>query len=72
MKILYLIFSVLTAMLGYTIHGSIFWCIMDFIFTPITWVKWIIFHEITASVFQQTFPWFFNSISISTNISLVL
>jgi hypothetical protein len=59
MKTLYIIISVLTAMIGYTIHHSLFWSIMDFLFTPITWIKWILFHEITLTVFKETFSWFF-------------
>ena len=58
-SIIYTIFSVLTAMVGYTIHGSIFWSLMDFIFTPIAIIKWIICHEITLTVIKETFTWFF-------------
>ncbi len=59
MKVLYTVFCVLVAMVGYTIHKSIFWSIMDFIFTPIALIKWIIFHQITLSVIEHTFEWFF-------------
>lgn len=59
MKTLYFIFSVLMAMIGYTIHGSIFWSIMDFLFSAIALVKWIICHEITLTVIKETFTWFF-------------
>lgn len=57
--IFYTIFSVMTSMIGYTIHGSIFWSIMDFIFTPITWIKWLICEEVTLSIIKTTFSWFF-------------
>ncbi len=57
--IFYTIFSVMTAMIGYTIHGSIFWSIMDFIFTPIAWIKWFICEEVTLSIIKTTFSWFF-------------
>lgn len=60
MKALYLVFSVLTAMVGYTIHGSIFWSIMDFIFTPLAIIKWLIYHELTLQILKETFSWFFN------------
>lgn len=59
MKILYIIFSVLTSMVGYNIHGSIFWSIVDFIFTPIAIIKWLIYKEITMDIIQETFKWFF-------------
>lgn len=59
MKTMYIIFSVLTSMIGYTIHHSIFWSIMDFIFTPLVWIKWLIFHEVNISIIKETFAWFF-------------
>ncbi len=60
MKILYTIFCVLTAMIGHTIHGSIFWAIMDFLFAPLAWIKWLIYHEVTLTIIKETFTWFFN------------
>lgn len=59
MKFLYSLFSVLVAMVGYHIHGSIFWSIMDFIFTPIACLKWLVCHEVTLTVIKATFGWFF-------------
>lgn len=59
MKLLYIIFATMTAMIGYTIHGSLFWAIMDFFFAPPTWAKWLIYHEVTLSIIKQTFTWFF-------------
>jgi len=58
-RLLYTVFSILTAMVGYTIHGSIFWSIIDFFFTPIAIIKWLICHEITLTVIKETFNWFF-------------
>lgn len=57
---LYLIISICTAMIGYNIHNSIFWSIMDFIFVPFAWIKWIIYHEVTLSIIKDTFSWFLN------------
>lgn len=51
--------GVATAMVGYTIHGSIFWSIVDFFFVPIVWIKWFACREINWAIIQQTFPWFF-------------
>lgn len=59
-ELLYIIFCTLTAMIGYHIHHSIFWSIMDFIFTPVAWIKWLILHEVTLKVLQDSFSWFFN------------
>lgn len=58
-ELLYTVFCVCTAMIGYTIHNSIFWSIMDFIFCPFAWIKWLICHEVTLSVIKETFSWFF-------------
>lgn len=55
----YTILCLLTAMIGHTIHKSIFWSIMDFIFAPIAWIKWIICEEVTLSIIKTTFSWFF-------------
>lgn len=60
MKLMYAIFCFLMSMVGYTIHGSIFWSIIDFLLTPLVLIKWIIYEEITLSVIQETFSWFFN------------
>jgi hypothetical protein len=57
--LLYLIFSIMTAMIGYTIHGSLFWSIIDFTFVPLVWLKWLLFHEVTLTVIKNTFTWFF-------------
>jgi hypothetical protein len=59
MKLLFFVFSIMTAMIGYTIHKSIFWSIIDFVFTPIVWIKWLICHDVTLSIIKQTFAWFF-------------
>ena len=59
MKLLYTIFSIMTAMIGHTIHGSLFWAIVDFFFCPIAWAKWLICHEVTMSIVKTTFAWFF-------------
>lgn len=59
MKLCYTIFCVLVAMVGYTIHGSIFWSIVDFFFTPFAIIKWLLCQEVTWPIIQQTFSWFF-------------
>lgn len=59
MKIIYTIFCVLTTMIGHTLHESLFWSVMDFIFCPIAWAKWLICHEVTLTVLKNAFAWFF-------------
>ena len=57
--ILYTVFYVLIAMIGYHIHHSIFWSIFDSFFSPLVLLKWIICHEITLTIIKDTFSWFF-------------
>jgi hypothetical protein len=53
-----LIFQIPTAMIGYHMHGSIFWAIMDFIFWPIVWAKWLILQEVNLTIIKDTFSFF--------------
>ena len=55
----YIIIGLLAAMVGYTIHHSLFWSIVDFFFYPIAIIKWIICKQLTLSVLKTTFSWFF-------------
>ena len=59
MQILTLIFCIATAMIGYTIHHSLGWAIIDFFFAPIAWAKWLICHEVNITIIKETFTWFF-------------
>jgi hypothetical protein len=55
----WLIFNIMTAMVGHTIHGGCFWTLMDFLFSPFAWAKWLILHQVTLTIIQHTFSWFF-------------
>lgn len=54
-QLLYLLTCIATAMVGYTIHNSITWSIIDFIFTPLALIKWVICHEINLTIINETF-----------------
>ena len=54
-EIIWAVWGVLVAMVGYTIHGSVFWCTLDFIFSIFTPLKWLICHEVTFAIIKQTF-----------------
>jgi hypothetical protein len=56
---IYTIFAFCTALIGYHIHSSVFWSIMDFFFAPFAWIKWLIYQEVTLTVIKETFSWFF-------------
>jgi len=53
---LYTLLCVATAMVGYNInHGSLGWAIMDFLFAPLAWCKWLICHQVNLSMVKYTF-----------------
>ena len=56
---IYLLFQTITSMIGYHIHHSIFWSIIDWFFAPFAWLKWIIFEQVNITIIHQTFEWFF-------------
>lgn len=56
--LLYFIVALCTAIIGHAIHGSVFWSIMDFLFWPLAWLKWIIFQEVSVSIIKGAFDWF--------------
>ena len=58
-NLIYTIACVCTSIIGYSIHNSIFWSIMDFIFCPIAWIKWIVCKEVTLEIIKKSFEWFF-------------
>lgn len=59
-RLLYTIIAIFTAVIGYHIHGSIFWTIMDFWAWPIAWIKWLICHDVNISVIKETFAFFWS------------
>lgn len=58
MKVFYVIFAAATSMVGYHMHNSILWAIVDWILWPFAWVKWLLFHEVTLNIIKETFSFF--------------
>lgn len=56
---IYLIFALATAMIGYTIHQSLGWAIVDFFLAPIAWAKWLVCHEVNLTIIKASFSFFF-------------
>ena len=54
----WLLFSFATAIVGHQIHGGWFWTVLDFIFSPCAWAKWLICHEVSVSVIKRAFSFF--------------
>jgi hypothetical protein len=55
---LYPIFAFCTAMIGYTIHNSVGWSILDFLFAPVAWMKWLVMHQVNITIIKETFSFF--------------
>lgn len=57
-KFVYLIVCVATAMVGYNIHHSFGWAIVDFFFAPVAWAKWLVYHQVNLTIIRHTFDFF--------------
>jgi len=50
-----------TGMIGYHINVinnsscPLFWAIMDFLFWPLPWIKWLIMQQVNLSIIRDTF-----------------
>lgn len=55
-----LIFNCLIAIIGYHIHQSLEWAIIDFFFAPYVLIKWLICKEINFSIIKDVLGWFLN------------
>ena len=52
--------GILTALIGYQIHHSFFWSVMDYLFSPFAWIKWFIFQEVNLTIIKSAFSFFFH------------
>jgi len=65
-RLFYFLFSVATGILGYQINvtaGSsspLFWSIVDWLFCPFAWAKWLICQQVSISIIKHSFAWFLN------------
>ncbi len=57
-RLIYLIFIIATVIVGYEIHHSIFWSIVDFFFAPFAWIKWMFCHEVNLTIIKSAFSFF--------------
>jgi hypothetical protein len=55
---LYVIIAVLTAMIGYNIHHNAFYALVNFIVWPISWIYWLVCHDVNLTVIKETFAFF--------------
>ena len=57
-SVIRLILAIFTAFVGYEIHGSFFWAIINFIFWWLSWIKWLIYQDVSVSVIRKAFDFF--------------
>ena len=56
--VLYLLFCLFTAMVGKTIHGSLLWAVVNFVYAPLSWIKWMLCEEVNLTIIRQSFSFF--------------
>jgi hypothetical protein len=58
-SVIYVLIGIFTAVVGYHINDqSLFWAIVDWLFWPFAWVKWLICQEVSISVIKEAFAFF--------------
>jgi hypothetical protein len=57
-SVFYTIFCVATAMVGYTIHHNYIFSFFNFLFAPISWIFWLLGHDVNLSIIKETFSFF--------------
>lgn len=57
--IIYMVCAICTGVIGKHIHGSMFWAVMDWIFAPFAWIKWLLCEEVTWNIVKHSFDFFF-------------
>lgn len=58
-SVFYVIFCLLTAAVGMEVHGSKFLAVIDFLFAPFAWLKWVICKEVNLSLIWDAISFFF-------------
>jgi hypothetical protein len=53
--LLFLLFQVAVAMIGYHMHKDIGWAIVDFIFAPIVAIYWLVTNQVNLTLIKETF-----------------
>lgn len=57
-NLLYTLIGIAVAFVGYNIHHSIFWAIVDWFFWPIALLKWLICSEVNITIIKGAFAFF--------------
>ena len=57
-RLVYLLIGIATAIIGYHINDSVFWAIIDWMFWPFVWVKWLICQDVNITIIKESFAFF--------------
>lgn len=57
-RLIYILITTCTAIIGYSIHKSIFWAFVDFFFAPFVWIKWLLCKDVNLEIIKKAFDWF--------------
>lgn len=52
---LHTLLMVTTGMVAWTINHSVLWALLDALFFPVAWAKWLICHDVNMTVLHRTF-----------------
>lgn len=57
-KIIYVLFCIATAVVGNEIHHNAFYAICNFLFAPLSWLVWLISHDVNMTIIKDAFSFF--------------
>jgi hypothetical protein len=57
-KVIYFLFCVATAMVGHNIHHNAFYAVINFFCAPVSWLYWLITHNVNMTDITNTFSFF--------------
>jgi hypothetical protein len=59
LKALAFICAIVTGIIGYHINDSLFWAVIDFLFWPFVWAKWLICQNVNMTIIRGALSFFF-------------
>ena len=59
-SLIYMLFAFCTGVIGGHIYNSVLYGILCWLFAPIAWIKWLLYHEVTWNIIKESFVFFWN------------
>ena len=57
-SLMYMVFAICTGVIGHKINGSLGWAIVDWLFAPLAWLKWLLCEEVSVTIIKSAFESF--------------